>query len=73
MLLKNKNKVKIWKYLSNGSEDASTRPLVHVKEGPRDEAEQAHGHNSGGDAEADIHAGVGLDPDDDGEGDELPN
>lgn len=50
------------KHLDNGSEDASLRPLVLVNKSARDQADQAHGHDGGGDAEPDVHAGVGLDP-----------
>lgn len=49
----------------------SLRGLIPVEEGAGDQADQAHGHDGGGDAEADVHAGVGLEPNKESEGNEL--
>ena len=54
-------------YLSYGSEDAALWRLVAVEGDAGDEAEQADGHGSGGDPEADVHPGAGLHPDEHGE------
>lgn len=54
-------------------EDASARRRVLVKQGSRDQADQPNHHGGGGYAEANIHPRVSLDPDENGEGDELPS
>lgn len=55
-------------YLCNGGEDAALRGLVPVKEGAGDKANEPHCHDSCRDAEADIHAGISLNPNKEGKG-----
>jgi len=58
-------------YSCNGSEDAALRGLVPVQRGAGDEADEPGGHGGRGDAEADVHPGVRLHPDQRREGHEL--
>lgn len=47
------------------------RGLVPIQNRAANQANQAHRHGGGGDPEADVHAGVSLNPDEESEGDEL--
>ena len=47
------------------------RRLIPVIKNTRHQADEPHGHGRRGDPEADVHAGVSLDPNEDSEGDEL--
>lgn len=58
-------------YLRNRSENASFRGLIPIQNRTADQADQAHSHGGGGDAETDVHAGVSLNPNEEREGDEL--
>lgn len=60
-------------YLSNRSENtsASARWPGDVERRARNQAEQSNGHGGGGDAKADIHAGVSLEPNEESQGQEL--
>lgn len=59
-------------HLGYRDEDASARRRVLVKQGSGDQADQPDHHGTSGHAESNVHPGVCLDPDEDGEGDELP-
>ena len=53
-------------YLCNGGEDGALRWLVPVKDGAGNQADEGHCHGGGRYSEADVHAGVGLDPNEEG-------
>jgi hypothetical protein len=58
-------------YLGYGLADAALRRFVAVEGGAGDEADKADAHGGGGDAEADVHPGPRLHPDEHGERHQL--